>query len=790
MELTIDQALKLAIEHHKAGNGNEAYRLYRAILDVMPGHPDANHNIARLMMDSSKFEEAIPFLEAALTAFPKYEQFWASYAEALNKAGRKQDALKAIKDASDLGIRSISIEIPGDRAESSIHQERQGLNDETDSGLDQFNSSPEEMRSEIAKLFNSKRYMEAERLARAFTAKTPQDAFGWKALGAVLRQMGKQAEAVSPMKLAVEIAPNDSEAHCNLGTLLFDLGRMDEAEQACRNAIKMQPNNAEAYNTLGAALKSKGKYIEAEECYRAAIALKPDHAESYNNLGNILYIQRRLDEAMANFQKAIEIKPTYAEAYCNIGVALNSIGRGEEAIAAFRNAIALKPDYADAYGYLGVALAETLRLEEARTAYLQAIAIKPNHADTYGNLGNVLGEMERYDEAEACYHKAISIDPEFALAYFNLAVLLCERGRIEEGNRNFHKAIAINSRHAEFLRAMTRYRKFKAGDSDIAMIERLYEDSSLTVKERIQTGFALAKVYEDIGKYDESFRLYTEANGLQKRELGYDIASDMKLFDAIKEAFSAGNFPYPYKNNAVHKKRYIFVVGMPRSGTTLVEQILSSHSTVFGAGELDSMNNSMMEVFGKNKNGIEFQLSKGNIEKIYLEYSKEIACMKISESVIVDKMPHNFRWLGFILLAMPDVKIVHTVRDPMATSWSIFKSFFPAKGLGFTWDLNDIADYYKMYEELMAFWHDKFPGRIYDLEYEKLTENQEEETRKLLEYCGLSWEEACLNFHETERAVKTASAGQVRNKMYKGSSEAWKKFERHLGPLKTKLGAQ
>ena len=781
MELTIDQALTQAIGHHRAGNGSEALRLYRAILDVMPDHPDANHNTARLMMESGKFEEAIPMIEAALSALPTYGPFWASYAEALIGAGRNRDALKAIKTANDFGIRSMAIEMLGEKAKSSI------LEDER---LHRLDIRPEDMQAEIAKLFNSRSYMEAERLSRKFTEQYPQSAFGWKALGAVLRQMGKQAEAVSPMKRAVEIAPNDPEAHCNLGTLLLDLERVEEAEEACRNAIEMRPDNAEAYNTLGAVLKSQGRNIEAEECYRAAIAINPLHAESFNNLGNILYIQRRLDEAMANFQKAIEIKPSYAEAYCNIGVALNGIGRGEEAILAFKNAIAIKPDYADAYAHLGVALAETQRLEEARTAYIQAIAIKPDHAEAYANLGNVLGDMERYDEAESCYLKAISIDPQYAIAYFNLAVLQCERGRIGEGNLNFHKAMVINPRHAEFLRAMTRYRKFKAGDPEIAMIERLYEDSSLSVRERIQTGFALAKVYEDIGKYDESFRLYEEANGLQKKELGYDIASDMKLFEAIKGAFSESNLPHPNRNNAGNEKRYIFVVGMPRSGTTLVEQILSSHSTVFGAGELDAMNNGMVEAFGSDKGSIEFQLTEGNIEKVYSEYNRSIDGMQIQKPVIVDKMPHNFRWLGFILLAMPDVKIVHTIRDPIATSWSIYKSFFPAKGLGFTWDLNDIAEYYKMYEDLMAFWHEKFPGRIYDLEYERLTENQEEETRKLLEYCGLPWEDACLNFHETERAVRTASAGQVRNKMYKGSSEAWKKFEQHLGPLKDKLSAR
>ena len=222
---------------------------------------------------------------------------------------------------------------------------------------------------------------------------------------------------------------------------------------------------------------------------------------------------------------------------------------------------------------------------------------------------------------------------------------------------------------------------------------------------------------------------------------------------------------------------------MPRSGTTLAEQILASHSQVYGAGEMEAMNKAIHAEFNPDGRGYRFALSEDALAGIRRRYLASLAGLKTSRPVVIDKMPLNFRWLGFILEAIPEARIVNLARDPIAVCWSIFKTYFPTSGLGFAYDLTDLAAYYRMHEDLMAFWRQRYPGRIFDLNYERLTEDQEGQTRALLDYCGLAWEDACFDFHLTERTVRTASATQVRRKMYRGSSNAWKSYETHLRPL-------
>ena len=291
---------------------------------------------------------------------------------------------------------------------------------------------------------------------------------------------------------------------------------------------------------------------------------------------------------------------------------------------------------------------------------------------------------------------------------------------------------------------------------------------------------ALAKACDDIGETDKAFDNFARGNMLARQRFADTMREHREIFATLRSIFQDG-VPEPVKTPAA-TKRPIFVVGMPRSGTSLVEQILASHRDVHGAGELQAMRVAMAPAAAERR------ADRQALEGVRQRYLSAIDALGAQEPAIVDKMPQNFRWIGYIAAALPEATIVHTRRDPVAVGWSIYRTFFPAKGLEFTFDLGDIAEYYRLYEELMAFWAERLPGRIVDLDYEALTENQEAETRKLLEQCGLSWDEACLSPHETRRAVRTASAAQVREKIYTGSSQAWRKYEKHLGPLIEALG--
>jgi len=298
---------------------------------------------------------------------------------------------------------------------------------------------------------------------------------------------------------------------------------------------------------------------------------------------------------------------------------------------------------------------------------------------------------------------------------------------------------------------------------------------NLPQKDQVFLFFTAGKMQEEIGQTNLAFEYYSRGNRIRKALLKYDIKVDLTLFNQIKLAFSACS-PLPLE--AVHKiKTPVFIVGMPRSGTSLVEQILASHSMLYGAGELTFLKNAV------DQTKILSDKSPENIDALRKYYLKELDNLKISEPYISDKMPINFRWIGFVLEAMPEAKIVHIKRHPLATIWSIFKINFTSDGNGFSYDLKDLVKYYELYEDLMKFWHAKFPGQIYDVQYETLTKDQELETRKLLKFIGLDWEDQCLAFHETKRAVATASAAQVRKPMYQGSSKEWERFKEYLLPI-------
>ncbi len=681
MELTVDQALRQAIEEHKAGKMQDAQQLYQAILRFQPGHPVANHNLGVLALECGRLDSAFTHLKAALEACPGNAQFWISYIDALIKANRPDAALNVLKQGKAMGLSGDAVSMIEHQL-GKLNVSRKGnrksikILSEPIMPVSQ-NRSKEEV-DKLLRNYNAGQFDIAEEIAVSFTQQFPDNPFGWKAVGVILLKTGRVQESVGPLQRACRLSANDAEAYSNLGAALKDLGRFSEAQDNFRKAIRINPEHAEAHNNLGVTLKDLERLSEAEACYRIAIRIKPDYAEAYTNLGN----------------------------------ALRGMGQNTE----------------------------------AEVSHLEAIRINPNLADAHHNIG----------------------------------ILLCDLGRKQEGEFHFRRAIEINPKNAEFYRSLGEISVYdKVDDPQFIELRKLMDLQDI---DKTQVYFALGKACEDVSKYEEAYDLYIKGNTLRKEQLCYSINQDRALFQKIRSTFSNISRPEPVSFDI--KTQPILIVGMPRSGTSLVEQILASHTMVYGAGELSTLGRSAARHYLNVNEGDHTDVVQ-TIAKEYFEAMEELSGGK---PYITDKMPQNFLWVGHVLLANPDVRIVHTIRDPMATCWSIFRKYFPSKGLGFAYDLHDLVEYYKLYQDLMAFWHEKFPGRIHDLEYEKLTEDQEEETRKLLDYCGLPWEEACLNFHETERAVKTASAGQVRNKMYKGSSEAWKKFERHLGPLKAGLG--
>jgi len=514
-----------------------------------------------------------------------------------------------------------------------------------------------------------------------------------------------------------------------------------------------------------------------------------------------LFANSKKQEAIDKVNALIKDYPKSSLLLNLVGTFYKSIKMPDKAIQSFENAITIKPDYAEAYNNLGATLQELGRLDMAVKNYEEALSIKPDYAEAYNNLGNICRENGQQDMAFKNYEKALTIKPDYAMAHYNFGIALKESGQRDTAVKSLEKALAIQPNYVKAHHSLSSIKKFTKNDSQITLMQSLLSNSDLSQSERIQLCFALAKANENLGNQDEQFKFLHEGNRLCKEELNFSLDDSKNLFSFIKELFST--LPTVIEQSLSFEpstKRPIFIVGMPRSGTTLVEQIISSHHAVYGAGELTTLptligqevknhitqgSNIASTTIGGEKLNIAntYRLPEEAFISIRQQYLDELSRFDVPENMITDKLPLNFQYIGFILLAFPEAKIVHLKRDARATCWSNYQCFHTNNQNRFSYNLDDLAGFYGLYVELMDFWHQLYPGKIYDICYEDLTTNQEEETRKLLQYCELDWDENCLNFHTNKRAVKTASSLQVREKMYQGSSEAWKKHEAYLQPL-------
>lgn len=555
--------------------------------------------------------------------------------------------------------------------------------------------------------------------------------------------------------------------------------RYEAAERLAVDLTQRRPSDPIGWKALGLVQYFRGQMHEAIGSMRKSLELSPLDAEVQLNLGSVLHALGQLQEAEAYYRNALAIHPESAEALNNLGNLLCDRGRPAEAENFYQKAIALIPDYAQAYSNYGYALFMLCRLDEAEVVCRKAIALQSDYAKAYLNLGAVLLSQERHCEAELTLRTAADLMPGEARVYNNLGTALLEQGRLQEARASYERALQINPLFPECHNNLSQVKTYTPDDPHIPLLSQLVQQLQEPVG-RMHACFALGKAYADMKQHGDAFAILNEGNHLRKMMLGYSVEKDRDLFARIRGAFDA--LP-PSVDEVPGLSRVILIVGMPRSGTTLVEQILTSHPQVMGGGERAFLNRLASESLESHSFVVEMAC-----RQVAADYAVELDCLREGRPWITDKMPTNFRWLGFVLWANPHIKVVHTVRDPLATCWSIYKQYFPANALGFAYDLEDLGTYYRMYEDLMAFWHEKFPGRIYDLNYERLTESQEDETRKLLGYCGLPWDERCLEFEKTQRVVRTASAAQVRQKMYKGSSEAWRPYEPYLGPLMKALG--
>jgi tetratricopeptide (TPR) repeat protein len=581
---------------------------------------------------------------------------------------------------------------------------------------------------------------------------------------------------------------------------LLKKGQFNEAKDIYLNILKSFPKNLEAKKALliidqipqkKPSQKQLDKVMEffsnsqfdrAQMTVQKLIEDFPNDALLFNISGACFNEMGQIDLAINNFENALLIKSDYTEAHYNLGVAFQKNLQIDKAIKHYEIAISLKHAYPIAHNNLGLIYLGRNQIESAVKSFEWAVAYSPEYAEGHNSLGAGLQELKKFEDAKQQFEKAISLNPNYAQAHHNLGILSEMLGLPEDALNHYQKAVTMNPRFAEAHRNLSKLKDFQSSDPQITLMNSLYSEEGVNIADKVKLGFALAKVYDDLGNHDQFFKFLNEANKLRKTELNYSIKESEDFHKHVTKLFSK---PIPKIKKALLKPssiRPIFIVGMPRSGTSLVEQIIASHHSVYGAGELTNLKeivSPILENFINNK--IDY-LGESDLTLIRQKYIESLTHLNISEQIITDKMPLNFRLIGFILSAIPEAKIIHLKRDARATCWSNFKHYF-TEGNGFTFSQDDLTKFYTLYVELMDFWHKLFPSQIYDIEYEKLTINQKKETENLLKYSELEWDKNCLNFHKNKRAVETASASQVRKKIYQGSSEAWKKYESYLKPL-------
>ncbi len=571
--------------------------------------------------------------------------------------------------------------------------------------------------------------------------------------------------------------------------MLLRQGRLAEAEKGYRSILQADGNHFVAMHELGVLYLQSGRIEVAVRLLQDAAERNPGSAMFHNDVAVALGVAKRFDEAIEAYKRCIAIEPQAAQSYCNLGHILHGLGRDEEALVALQKAVELEPRSIEAQSNLGLVLMALDRFEEAQDCHNKAIALAPGMPEPHNNLGETLVALGQLEQAAQCFNRAFTIVPGFSPAHYNYGNAMMTLGRSEDARRAFENALRFAPGVLTCHLALSQTKKFYKGDPQIAQLEVLAKDeTSLSDSERADLHFALHKVYVDLERHELAFEHLTTGNIFKRRTVAYDEATQVGVMQGIAVAFTP-ELMRAKSGIGNPSEVPVFIVGMPRSGTTLVEQILASHPDVFGAGEVRDFSRAV------NREGLDAilqfgadKLTEDDLRRLGGRYLAQILPKAPEAKRITNKMLANFRSAALIHLALPKARIIHVRRDPLDTCFSCYSISFQ-NGLDFTYDLGELGRYYKAYEALMAHWRAVLPeGAMLEVQYETLVENFETEVRRIIDYCGLDWDERCLTFYKAKRPVQTASALQVRQPLYRSSIGRWQPYREQLRPLIEALG--
>jgi tetratricopeptide (TPR) repeat protein len=635
---------------------------------------------------------------------------------------------------------------------------------------------------------------DAERFYTKVLQKDPTNFDGLHGLGVVCCRQGKLEDAERWIVKAIVRRPQSAYAHNNLGSVLLALRRHEAAIRHYRQAVAIIADFADAHSNLAAALMGIGALEEARRHWEVALRIQPNHADAHNNLGVLLQRLGRQSDGVAHFEAALKINPNYPDALNNYGAALMSLGEPKRALEYCGRAAELRRDFPEAHNGMGNALIALGRPKEAIAHFQAAISSRPDFAEAYNNLSTAFVAVGNIEQAVACLRKAAALDTAYPDPHAKLGAIWLRYGKLDEARQEFAQAVQLAPRNATFLLNLAELKRFELGDPHIELMESMSKDPSMVDDEqKIGLHFALSKAYADINDHENAAQNMVRANSLKRRRIQYDERAALNELIRTEEVFTR-DLMQRYSGLGNTSTAPIFIVGMPRSGTTLIEQILASHEHVFGADELSYISEEVANLpnhMGSSLTYPQFAsiMTEDWLRRLGDDYIRAVTAIAPATPRISDKMPENFRFAGLIHLALPNARIIHACRDPIDTCLSCYSILF-SNGQAFSYDLSELGRLYKGYERLMAHWHGVLPpGVMLDVQYERLVSNFEQEARRIFAHCNLEWSQACLEFHKTQRPVRTASATQVRQPLYSRAVGRWRPYAKMLRPLLDELAS-
>lgn len=719
--------LSQAFALHQRGELSQAVQLYQRIVSTEPGHAEALHLLGVACLQGRQPHQAVEWMERAVALQPSNSAFHANLGEAYRALGQFERAASCFQ---------LALHLQPDNADAA------------------YNFGSVRMQQG--------RPAEAAVLFRQATQHRPDFALAHNNLGNACRMLGQIQQALGHFRRAVELNPQLGLAHGNLGQLLLECHRPREALFHCQEAVRLDPRLAAARNNLGNVLRRLGRPNDAKANYLEALRLEPNLAMSHNNLGEVLLEQGQFAEARRWIEKAVQLQPGTALFQVRLATVELEMHNLPAAETHAHNARRLQPGNAEAGLLLALIYLEQGRLDEAEKEYRGLLAQRPNDPVLNCRLADVLLELNQRDDALACLRTALSADPRCATALAQLATQLREQ----------------------------------LPDEECAALRQLLDDANLSDADRAALLFGLAQVCDARRDYEQAAQHLTRANrldGLCRQQNGrvYHAQAHAAFVDRLLTAFTPAFFER-VRGFGLDSERPVFVVGLPRSGTSLLEQVLASHSRVFGAGE-QRLARQDFEILGGGGDGISEARAMDKLQTIDAETVRQLAqghldrlaALNGTAERIVDKMPDNYLYVGFMALLFPKARFLHCCRDLRDVAVSCWLTRF--RDIPWSNDFEHLASRFAQYRRVMEHWHRVLPVPLLDVHYEELVEDLESAARRIAAFLGLEWEPACLEFHRNRRPVRTASLTQVRQPIYRYAVARWRHYQNALQPLFDRL---